>query len=597
MSRTGIAVRQPRPDSVSRGSSSAGKGTPLSGEMAARFGRQPRRNDDEDLSEEPAAVTVKFPTAKDAQTVNAGPAGVQTRQRVTSARRRIPAAIVSLWQRSPAIVVAGSLSVLLAAAYLLAAPMGRDLSAQMAHAQLGEQHWPELLDLRWYGGYDPLGYSVLSPPVMALLGVRLTTALGYVISVVLFAALLKRTGVARPIPGAITAAICLTGNLVVTRTTFALGLAVALGAALALVSGRLRTASVLCVLAALSSPVDGLFLGVAGGALFLSGRRRDGVILGVSGLVPTIVVGLAFGNGGYQTFATKQALTGFLVCLIVAGLCWRRPVVRWGALLSAGMVAGAYLIPTPVGTTATRLPELFAAPIIVAVAAVPVVAIIAAAATVVLLLPPVSITEVLERGDPALSREFYTPLLDQLRARGVAGPIEVVPTRRRGEAAAVAPVVPIARGWSRQVDTGNSPVFYNGTLNADTYREWLDDNAVSYVAISSGPYDWASSDEANLVRHGLPYLQPVWSDPTWTLYAVTNPEPVISAPGQAVARNADSLTVSLPKSGQYEIRVHWSRYLSASAGCVRPADSGWSTLVVDHPGTVKIYGSLAPHHC
>jgi hypothetical protein len=46
--------------------------------------------------------------------------------------------------------------------------MGRDLSAQVAHAQLAEQHWPALLNLTWYGGFDPLGYSVLSPPVMAL---------------------------------------------------------------------------------------------------------------------------------------------------------------------------------------------------------------------------------------------------------------------------------------------------------------------------------------------------------------------------------------------------------------------------------------------
>jgi hypothetical protein len=123
-----------------------------------------------------------------------------------------------------------------------------------------------------------------------------------------------------------------------------------------------------------------------------------------------------------------------------------------------------------VGTTANRLPELFAAPIIVALAAVPLVAVIAATARVVLLLPPVSITDVRERGDPALSAEFYAPLLDQLVARGVAGPIEVVPTLRRGEAAAVAPVVPIARGWSRQVDIGRNPIFYDGTLNADTYR-------------------------------------------------------------------------------------------------------------------------------
>ena len=39
-----------------------------------------------------------------------------------------------------------------------------------------------------------------------------------------------------------------------------------------------------------------------------------------------------------------------------------------------------------------------------------------------------------------------------------------------------------------------------------------DDNAISYVALSDGPYDWAASDEATLVRAGLPYLQPVWSD-------------------------------------------------------------------------------------
>jgi hypothetical protein len=261
------------------------------------------------------------------------------------------------------------------------------------------------------------------------------------------------------------------------------------------------------------------------------------------------------------------------------------------------MVAGAYLLPTPVGTTATRLPELFGAPIIVAVAAVPLVVVIAAAASVVLLLPPVSITEVREAGDPALNAKFYAPLLDQLVTRGVAGPIEVVPARRRGEAFAVASVVPIAKGWSRQVDTGRNPIFYDGSLNADTFGKWLDDNAISYVAISNGPYDWAATDEAALVRRGLPYLQAVWSDPTWTLYTVTNPRPVISAPGRVIARDPVSLTVSLPQAGEYALRVHWSRYLSASNGCMRPAQDGWSTVTVEHPGTAKIKGSLVPRHC
>jgi hypothetical protein len=288
---------------------------------------------------------------------------------------------------------------------------------------------------------------------------------------------------------------------------------------------------------------------------------------------------------------------GFLICLAVAGLCWRRPVVRWGALLEAGLVAAAYLLPTPVGTTATRLPELFAAPMIVAAATVSLAAVSAATTAVVLLFPPASITEVQERGDPALSAEFYAPLLDQLVARGVTGPIEVVPTRRRGEAAAVAPVVPIARGWLRASDTRHNPIFYDGNLNPVTYWNWLDDNAISYVALSNGPYDWAAPDEAALVRRGLPYLEPVWSDQTWVLYAVTNPRPVISPPGRVLARDPVSLTVSLPEPGEYVVRVHWSRYLSASHGCVRPAENGWSMVVVEHPGTITIKGSLTPRHC
>jgi hypothetical protein len=535
-------------------------------------------------------------TQNDAAEVLANSGGVN-RESFGSLHRTIRLRLLSLYRQSPGLATSGPIAVVFAAAYLLAPPMGRDLSAQVAHAQLAEHYWPAVLDLRWYAGFNPLGYSVLSPPVMALLGVRLTTALAYVASVVLFAGLLNRTAVARPVAGAITGAICLTGNLVVTRTTFELGLAVALGALLVLVSGHLRISALLAIVAALCSPVAGLFLGVAGGALFLSGRRRSGLALATAGLVPTIATGLAFGNGGPQSFGAQQAMMGFLACLVVAGLCWRRPVVRWGALLSAGLVAGAYLIPTPVGTTAARLPELFAAPMIVAVATIPVVAVIAATASVALLLPPVSITEVQERGDPALSPQFYTSLLGQLSARGVAGPIEVVPTLRRGEAAFVAPVAAVAKGWSRQVDIDRNSIFYDGTLSADTYREWLDDNAISYVALSNGPYDWAATDEAALVRDGLPYLRPMWSDGTWILYAVTNPRPVISPPGQVIARDSVSLTMLLPEPGEYVMRVHWSPYLSVSTGCVKPAGGGWSIVVVQGPGTVKVEGSLRPRHC
>lgn len=67
-----------------------------------------------------------------------------------------------------------------------------------------------------------------------------------------------------------------------------------------------------------------------------------------------------------------------------------------------------------------------------------------------------------------------------------------------------------------------------------------------------------------------------------------------------LARDAVSLTMSLPKPGEYALRVHWSpylSYLSLSTGCVKPAQGGWSTVVVQNPGTATLEGSLAPRHC
>ena len=112
-----------------------------------------------------------------------------------------------------------------------------------------------------------------------------------------------------------------------------------------------------------------------------------------------------------------------------------------------------------------------------------------------------------------------------------------------------------------------------------------------------GAYDSSAPDEVDLVRRGLPYLKAVWSNPNWTLYAVTNPPPVIAPPGQVVARDAVSLTAFLPDPGEYIVRLRWSGSLTASIGCLRPTGDGWSMIVVEHPGTAKIDGSLAPRHC
>ena len=103
-------------------------------------------------------MSIETPAKKDAATVSEefrwprhGQEGHQPRLSGCGLQVR------SFYRQSPGIVTAGLIAVLFAAAYLLAPPMGRDLSAQMAHAELARQHWPVVLDFRWYGGFDPPG--------------------------------------------------------------------------------------------------------------------------------------------------------------------------------------------------------------------------------------------------------------------------------------------------------------------------------------------------------------------------------------------------------------------------------------------------------
>src|SRR4029450_8734628 len=127
-------------------------------------------------------VTIHSPTPIDAGTVD-------SEKRTAGLPRKIRSCLVPLFRRSPAVSIAACIAVSFAVAYLMAAPMGRDLSAQLAHAQLAELRWPTVLNLRWYGGFDPLGYSVLSPPVMALVGVRTPTGPSALVRLLLFEAL------------------------------------------------------------------------------------------------------------------------------------------------------------------------------------------------------------------------------------------------------------------------------------------------------------------------------------------------------------------------------------------------------------------------
>src|SRR4051812_46503046 len=135
----------------------------------------------------------------------------------------------------------------LALAYLIARPPSADFAAQAFRSDLFAAHGFLIWNNDWYGGHYLPSYSVLFPPLAATLGPRLVGALSAVAAAAFFTALARRRYGARARLGALwfgagTASLLLAGEL-----TFALGVAVGLGALLALQRGRLPLAVALAV--------------------------------------------------------------------------------------------------------------------------------------------------------------------------------------------------------------------------------------------------------------------------------------------------------------------------------------------------------------
>ena len=85
----------------------------------------------------------------------------------------------------------------------------------------------------------------------------------------------------------------------------------------------------------------------------------------------------------------------------------------------------------------------------------------------------------------------------------------------------MAPHFPLARGWLRQLESGDFDLFTGGQPDARARTgRWLHDRGVSYVALADADPDYLAEDEDDLIRGGLPYLRPVWSNDTGASTAV-----------------------------------------------------------------------------
>ncbi|MCK1822761.1 hypothetical protein MTQ10_24965, partial [Streptomyces sp. XM83C] len=114
---------------------------------------------------------------------------------------------------------------------------GGDLAAQQAWAGFAARHGGSAYSLFWYGGMHTASYSLVSPYLMAALGVRTVTVLSGVAGTWAAARLIERTGVPRPLGPALLASLALWCNVASGRTTFALGVAFGLAGCLLLVGG------------------------------------------------------------------------------------------------------------------------------------------------------------------------------------------------------------------------------------------------------------------------------------------------------------------------------------------------------------------------
>ena len=87
---------------------------------------------------------------------------------------------------------------------------------------------------------------------------------------------------------------------------------------------------------------------------------------------------------------------------------------------------------------------------------------------------------------PLLSWEDWTGGLATTDRAPEPAPYGVgtVGARRPGDQGA--PRFPLARGWERQLDIADNPLFYGGALTGTRYERWLKRLAVRYVAVPIG---------------------------------------------------------------------------------------------------------------
>jgi hypothetical protein len=491
-------------------------------------------------------------------------------------------------------------------AWLIVDPRSPDLAAQVYRVGLFRQLGFAVWDEHWYAGHHLPGYSLLFGPLGSLLGIRGVGVLSVLASTLSFERLARSLYGEGSSWGAALFGVAAVGDVWAGRLTFALGVALALAASLALCRGHLAWAAVAATLCAAASPVAGALLGLAALTIAVSARSpRALLVLALPAAAVVLPLAALFPEGGWEPY---PILSFAATVLVVGAFVWALPAgaraLRIGAALYLLACVLCLLVRSPLGSNIERYAVLLAAPLLLCARMAarreagprggalfaPVAGLALCGALVWVLWGPARETLAVA-GSQATSSAYYVPLERFLSARGGGlVRVEVPLTRSHWEAALLAPRFSLARGWEKQLDDRFDRVLLRPGLEAASYRRWLWQQAVAYVALPDVALDPSSAQEGRLIRAGLPYLVEVYRSAHWRVYRVLGATPLVSGPGRVTALGHDSFALQARAAGSFLVRVRFTRYftLTQGRGCVRPAAGGWTAVRLDAPGRAVI---------
>lgn len=506
--------------------------------------------------------------------------------------------------RWPEWLPAVALSSALAAILLIWDPQVRDLAAQAFRVELFEREGFAIWNGSWYEGHYTLTYSVLFPPLAALIGPQLVGALSAIASAYLFDRLVRdewgpRARWATLWFGAGAVTMMATG-----RATFSLGVAFGLAALRALQCARRVPAIAAAGACALSSPVAAVFLAgvTAVGAVAGRGRvNRAALAVTAVAAVPILLLNLVFPDESRQPFSFAAFFPVLLYLAVVLYLTRGSDQDRrFRTVVIAYAIATAlvWLVPNPLGNNAVRLPALFGGPLLLAIMlarrprgpTVIAVLILATAAFWQFLAPVRDLAQ--SAGDASTEARYYHGLENWLRHHGgKQARVEVPTTLNTWEAAYLAPEFQLARGWLGQLDRARNSVFYEGKLTDERYHRWLRRSGVRYVALPDAPLQQDARPERRLIHSEPSYLEPRWSSAHWRVFEVADPRPLVRSDfGEArlLSLKPESFSMRVERPGRFTVLARPSPYwhVTHGTGCVGER-KGWTTVTAPRTGALE----------